>query len=135
MKPGWTRVSFPYYLSEEEFEYIIAALEFVASFGQRFLPLYHFNLKMQVSSPNFPPRPGSRQILIQSCYTSASSRRFQNKLRVSIVIFLYPLKLHFISQTIFIPYAISQLSSFITTDMGLHRTRCEKCKGSNISRC
>ncbi|XP_030512238.2 probable cysteine desulfurase [Rhodamnia argentea] len=44
-KPGWTRVSFPYYLSEEEFEYIIAALEFVASYGQRFLPLYHFNLK------------------------------------------------------------------------------------------
>ncbi|KAL3728936.1 hypothetical protein ACJRO7_033514 [Eucalyptus globulus] len=45
VKPGWTRVSFPYYLSEEEFEYIIAALEFVASFGQRFLPLYDFNLK------------------------------------------------------------------------------------------
>ncbi|KAI6691885.1 hypothetical protein NL676_019595 [Syzygium grande] len=45
VKPGWTRVSFPYYLSEEEFEYIIAALEFVASYGQRFLPLYHFNLK------------------------------------------------------------------------------------------
>ncbi|KAL3728940.1 hypothetical protein ACJRO7_033518 [Eucalyptus globulus] len=45
VKPGWTRVSFPHYLSEEEFEYIIAALEFVASFGQRFLLLYHFNLK------------------------------------------------------------------------------------------
>jgi len=45
VKPGWTRVSFPYYLSEEEFTYIIAALEFVACYGQRFLPLYHFNLK------------------------------------------------------------------------------------------
>ncbi|KAF8018952.1 hypothetical protein BT93_H3748 [Corymbia citriodora subsp. variegata] len=45
VKLGWTRVSFPYYLSEEEFEYIIAALEFVASYGQRFLPLYHFNVK------------------------------------------------------------------------------------------
>lgn len=44
-KPGWTRVSFPYYLSNEEFEYILAALEFVAIYGQRFLPLYHFNLR------------------------------------------------------------------------------------------
>ncbi|XP_056168383.1 uncharacterized protein LOC115688812 [Syzygium oleosum] len=45
VKPGWTRVSFPYYLFKEEFGYIIAALEFVASYGHRFLPLCHFNLK------------------------------------------------------------------------------------------
>lgn len=45
MKPGWTRVSFPYYMSYEEFEFILAALEFIASYGQRFLTLYHFNLK------------------------------------------------------------------------------------------
>ncbi|KAE8694121.1 hypothetical protein F3Y22_tig00110788pilonHSYRG00470 [Hibiscus syriacus] len=44
-KPGWTRVSFPYYMSNEEFEYIVAALEFVAIYGQRFLPLYHFDLR------------------------------------------------------------------------------------------
>ncbi|KAG8383810.1 hypothetical protein BUALT_Bualt04G0052600 [Buddleja alternifolia] len=42
IKPGWTRVSFPYYMSEEEFEFILAALEFIAIYGQRFLPLYHF---------------------------------------------------------------------------------------------
>ncbi|XVF60994.1 hypothetical protein PTKIN_Ptkin08bG0092500 [Pterospermum kingtungense] len=45
VKPGWTRVSFPYYMSHEEFEYILAAFEFVAIYGQRFLPLYHFNLR------------------------------------------------------------------------------------------
>ncbi|GMI98083.1 hypothetical protein HRI_003477600 [Hibiscus trionum] len=44
-KPGWARVSFPYYMSNEEFEYIVAALEFVAIYGQRFLPLYHFDLR------------------------------------------------------------------------------------------
>ncbi|OMO56267.1 Aminotransferase, class V/Cysteine desulfurase [Corchorus olitorius] len=44
-KPGWTRVSFPYYMSNEEFEFILAALEFVAIYGQRFLPLYHFDLR------------------------------------------------------------------------------------------
>ncbi|CAK9163273.1 unnamed protein product [Ilex paraguariensis] len=45
MKPGWTRISFPYYMSNEEFEFILAALEFTAIYGQRFLPLYHFNWK------------------------------------------------------------------------------------------
>ncbi|XP_059639590.1 uncharacterized protein LOC132281961 [Cornus florida] len=45
VKPGWTRVSFPYYMSIEEFEFILAALEFIAIYGQRFLPLYHFNWK------------------------------------------------------------------------------------------
>ncbi|RDX96217.1 csd, partial [Mucuna pruriens] len=45
VKPGWTRVSFPYYMEEEEFEFILTAIEFVANFGQRFLPLYSFNLR------------------------------------------------------------------------------------------
>ncbi|GJW92752.1 pyridoxal phosphate-dependent transferase [Tanacetum coccineum] len=43
VKPGWTRVSFPYYMSNEEFEFIISAIEFIAIYGQRFLPFYHFN--------------------------------------------------------------------------------------------
>ncbi|CAJ2676858.1 unnamed protein product [Trifolium pratense] len=45
VKPGWTRVSFPYYMSEEDFEYILSAIEFVAVYGQRFFPLYNFNLR------------------------------------------------------------------------------------------
>ncbi|CAA0839433.1 Unknown protein [Striga hermonthica] len=43
IKPGWTRVSFPYYMSEEEFEYILTAIEFVAVYGQRFLSWYNFS--------------------------------------------------------------------------------------------
>ncbi|XP_060185856.1 uncharacterized protein LOC132615304 [Lycium barbarum] len=43
VKPGWTRISFPYYMSKEEFEFILAALEFISIYGQRFLPLYNFN--------------------------------------------------------------------------------------------
>ncbi|XP_071695197.1 uncharacterized protein [Rutidosis leptorrhynchoides] len=42
-KLGWTRVSFPYYMSNEEYEFIVSAIEFVAIYGQRFLPLYHFD--------------------------------------------------------------------------------------------
>ncbi|CAL0306659.1 unnamed protein product [Lupinus luteus] len=45
VKPGWTRVSFPYYMSEEDFEYILTAIEFLAVYGQRFIPLYSFNVK------------------------------------------------------------------------------------------
>ncbi|XP_022963404.1 uncharacterized protein LOC111463617 isoform X2 [Cucurbita moschata] len=45
IKPGWTRVSFPYYMPNEEFEFILKALEFIADYGQRFLPLYAFNLR------------------------------------------------------------------------------------------
>ncbi|XP_047168093.1 uncharacterized protein LOC124836894 [Vigna umbellata] len=44
VKPGWSRVSFPYYMSEEDFEYILKAIEFLAVYGQRFFPLYSFNL-------------------------------------------------------------------------------------------
>ncbi|KAL6219828.1 hypothetical protein ACLB2K_007587 [Fragaria x ananassa] len=45
LKPGWTRVSFPYYISNDEFDFIVAALEFIEAYGQRFLSLYNFNFK------------------------------------------------------------------------------------------
>ncbi|KQJ91939.1 hypothetical protein BRADI_4g40700v3 [Brachypodium distachyon] len=43
LKPGWTRLSFSYYLSKEEFRFILSAIEFVAAYGHRFLPLYRFD--------------------------------------------------------------------------------------------
>ncbi|KAH6757783.1 hypothetical protein C2S51_038639 [Perilla frutescens var. frutescens] len=43
VKPGWTRVSFPYYMSEEEFEFILAEIEFIGIYGQRFLCCYDFS--------------------------------------------------------------------------------------------
>ncbi|CAI9753072.1 unnamed protein product [Fraxinus pennsylvanica] len=52
VKPGWTRVSFPYYMSKEEFEFILAAIEFLAIYGQRFLPLYHFNWRTSAWTSN-----------------------------------------------------------------------------------
>lgn len=30
-------------MSSEEYEFIISAIEFIATYGQRFLPFYHFN--------------------------------------------------------------------------------------------
>lgn len=43
VKPGWTRVSFAYYLSRDEFRFVLSAIDFVAAHGHRFLPLYSYD--------------------------------------------------------------------------------------------
>ena len=47
IKPGWVRVNFNYFISEAVFEFILGAVELVASDGWRLLPHYRFE-----------PRPG-----------------------------------------------------------------------------
>jgi hypothetical protein len=42
IKPGWTRVNFNYFISEEAFEFIIKAVDLIASQGWRLLPHYDF---------------------------------------------------------------------------------------------
>jgi len=43
IKPGWTRVSFNYFVSEAVFEYVVDAVDLVASQGRRLLHLYRFD--------------------------------------------------------------------------------------------
>ncbi|MHB8460244.1 MAG: aminotransferase class V-fold PLP-dependent enzyme [Candidatus Limnocylindrales bacterium] len=43
IKPGWVRVNFNYFISETIFEFILAAIELVASDGWRLLPQYAFD--------------------------------------------------------------------------------------------
>jgi cysteine sulfinate desulfinase/cysteine desulfurase-like protein len=43
MKPGWIRVSLPYYASAEDIEFVLSAIEFVAENGTKFIPLYRLN--------------------------------------------------------------------------------------------
>jgi selenocysteine lyase/cysteine desulfurase len=43
IKPGWTRLSFCFYLSEPEFQYIIEAVHLVATHGAGLLTDYHFD--------------------------------------------------------------------------------------------
>lgn len=40
IKPGWVRVSLPYYASEEDLEFVLGAIEFVADHGRDFVPCY-----------------------------------------------------------------------------------------------
>lgn len=43
IKPGWTRINFNYFISQEEFGFLLDAVEFVAEYGDRFLPFYDFD--------------------------------------------------------------------------------------------
>lgn len=40
IKPGWVRVTLPYYASDEDIEFLLSAIEFVADHGHDFLPEY-----------------------------------------------------------------------------------------------
>jgi selenocysteine lyase/cysteine desulfurase len=43
IKPGWIRVNFNYFISEAVFEYILDAVDLVATEGWRLVPQYHFD--------------------------------------------------------------------------------------------
>lgn len=43
IKPGWTRVNFNYFLSEQVFRYIVEAVALVAEHGHKLTPLYRFD--------------------------------------------------------------------------------------------
>ena len=45
MKPGWTRIGFNYFFSQETVDYIIEAVNLIADHGWKLLPLYSFNEK------------------------------------------------------------------------------------------
>ncbi|CAM4755227.1 unnamed protein product [Rotaria magnacalcarata] len=51
MKPGFTRFNLSYFASDEEVNYILDAIEFIASFAWRFLPLYQYNQETAVWRP------------------------------------------------------------------------------------
>jgi len=44
IKPGWCRVGFHFAMDDAEADYIIDAVAFLAQQGERFVPLYHFDL-------------------------------------------------------------------------------------------
>jgi selenocysteine lyase/cysteine desulfurase len=44
IKPGWVRVNFNYFISEQVFDFILKAVHFVAREGYKFLPHYRFDL-------------------------------------------------------------------------------------------
>jgi hypothetical protein len=43
MRPGWLRLSLPCYVNDEDVEFVLSAVEFVAQHGEAFLPLYRLS--------------------------------------------------------------------------------------------
>ncbi|MDT8428431.1 MAG: aminotransferase class V-fold PLP-dependent enzyme [Pseudomonadales bacterium] len=48
MRPGWVRLNFNYFLAEEEFDYLLRALELVAEYGWQLLPWYRYDSRQGV---------------------------------------------------------------------------------------
>ena len=57
IKPGWVRLTLPYYASEADVEFLLSAVEFVAERGEDFLPLYRFGWRDAVWSHVEHPEP------------------------------------------------------------------------------
>ncbi|HET8984402.1 MAG TPA: aminotransferase class V-fold PLP-dependent enzyme [Trueperaceae bacterium] len=86
VKPGWTRLSFHYLIDDDEMEFLIDAVAFVARNGFRFLPLYTFDWRTgawrhkQASATHAPGSdPGSQHAFDPSVWQavrrSTSPRR------------------------------------------------------------
>jgi selenocysteine lyase/cysteine desulfurase len=45
---GYTRFNIPYFFNDDEINYVLDALEFVAKFGWMFLPAYKFDLDLGI---------------------------------------------------------------------------------------
>jgi len=57
VKPGWVRISIPYYASEQDVEYLLAAVESVADHGEAFVPLYRLSWRDGEWRPLDGPAP------------------------------------------------------------------------------
>jgi selenocysteine lyase/cysteine desulfurase len=64
VKPGWVRISIPYYASAADVEYLLAAVEAVAEHGDAFIPAYRLSWRdggwTPVDAP--PPAPASLRV-------------------------------------------------------------------------
>jgi hypothetical protein len=45
LKPGWARVNFNYFYSDEMVKFIVEAIKWIATHGWKLLPLYSFNIQ------------------------------------------------------------------------------------------
>jgi selenocysteine lyase/cysteine desulfurase len=61
VKPGWVRLTLPYYASEADLEFILSAVEFVAEHGEAFVPGYELDWRdgswRHVDRPAHPSMP------------------------------------------------------------------------------
>ena len=79
IKPGWVRVSLPYYGSDNDIEFVLSAIEFVADHGDAFLPLYRLGFRDElwthIANPmrDVPPIELTAKALEEAAFTYAHS--------------------------------------------------------------
>ncbi|KAH0433185.1 hypothetical protein IEQ34_027082 [Dendrobium chrysotoxum] len=83
LKPGWTRVSFSYYMTMEEFQFILSAIDFIAANGHRFLSLYDFDWKTGDWKYGMPLMPnyliGMKKGKLKALYFQSRKRSVSRK--------------------------------------------------------
>jgi len=104
IKPVWARLSLPWYASDEDIEFILSAVEFVASHGMEFVPLYRFGWRdavwrhLERPGPDRvplelnldellpavpPPDPGEMEATITEDEIRSERRRYFDEARAS----------------------------------------------------
>ncbi|OWZ08126.1 Cysteine desulfurase [Phytophthora megakarya] len=79
LKPGVARMSFPYFADEDEVDYVLKAVHFVANHGWKFLPQYDFNCRTGVwrhfsrADVAFPAKKCLSEMQIEDVETVRSS--------------------------------------------------------------
>ncbi len=73
LKPGWVRLSLPYYATDEEVDFLLSAVELVADHGEAFVPLYRFGLGDGLWRPvgAAPPDPEPLRVDLESVRRAA----------------------------------------------------------------
>jgi len=73
LKPGWVRLSLPYYATEDEVDFLLSAVELVADHGEAFVPLYRFGLDDGVWRPvgEAPPDPEPLRVDVEAVRRAA----------------------------------------------------------------
>jgi selenocysteine lyase/cysteine desulfurase len=73
LKPGWVRLSLPYYATAEEVDFLLSAIEFVADHGEAFVPLYRLGLADGLWRPvgEVPPDPEPFRLDVESVQRAA----------------------------------------------------------------
>lgn len=78
IKPGWVRLSFPYYCSPSDVEFIVRAVEFVADYGMDFVPAYCLGWRDGVwrhidkPTPDVPPLELTVDALVEAAQCFAA---------------------------------------------------------------
>lgn len=62
IRPGWVRLNFNYFISESEFNYILQAIDLIATYAKRMLPFYQFDMQRACWRFQAQPAEQSRRL-------------------------------------------------------------------------